>query len=267
MIPHDYITEWRAEAPWTEDAQVEQDLVISKALVDIFSHDILRDVLAFRGGTALHKLFLKPAARYSEDIDFVQIKAEPAGDMMAALREALAPWIDDRPRYTQSENRVTFKFRFQSEDPTPLPLTLKVEINTREHFAIRCLQDIPFVVKSRWFTGDCMIPSYSLNELLGTKLRALYQRRKGRDLFDLAVALDHPDSNPDQIIETFNAYMEHGGHTVTKTQFEQNLAPKMENVNFTADISPLLRGGYVLDFRKMARKVMDKLISRLPETE
>lgn len=68
MIPRDYITEWRGNAPWVQDFQVEQDLVISRALVAIFSHPLLHDTLAFRGGTALYKLYLKPAARYSEDI-------------------------------------------------------------------------------------------------------------------------------------------------------------------------------------------------------
>lgn len=99
MIPRDYITEWRAHAPWVQDFQVEQDLVISRALVAIFNHPVLAKSLAFRGGTALHKLHLKPAARYSEDIDLVQIRAEPAGPIMSALRDVLdverlpgAPW-------------------------------------------------------------------------------------------------------------------------------------------------------------------------------
>ncbi len=61
MIPRDYITEWRAQAPWVQDFQVEQDLVMSKGIVDIFSHPDLRESLAFRGGTALYKLHLKPA--------------------------------------------------------------------------------------------------------------------------------------------------------------------------------------------------------------
>lgn len=38
MIPRDYVTAWRARAPWVQDAQVEQDLVLSRALVEIFSH-------------------------------------------------------------------------------------------------------------------------------------------------------------------------------------------------------------------------------------
>ena len=86
MIPRDYITEWRGEAPWVQDFQVEQDLAISRALVEMYSHPVLRDALALRGGTALYKLHLKPAARYSEDIDLVQTRAEPAGPMMEALR-------------------------------------------------------------------------------------------------------------------------------------------------------------------------------------
>jgi predicted nucleotidyltransferase component of viral defense system len=93
VIPRDFITAWRAEAPWVQDFQVEQDLVISRALVEIFSHPLLRDALAFRGGTALYKLHLKPAARYSEDIDLVQTRAEPAGPVMEALREIFDPWL------------------------------------------------------------------------------------------------------------------------------------------------------------------------------
>ena len=74
MIPRPYIANWKDQAPWRLDAQVEQDLIISRALVEIFSDGFLRENLAFRGGTALHKLYLKPAPRYSEDIDLVQIK-------------------------------------------------------------------------------------------------------------------------------------------------------------------------------------------------
>lgn len=107
MISRDYISEWRGEAPWIEDFQVEQDLVFSRALVEIFSHPLLRDSLAFRGGTALYKLHIRPPARYSEDIDLVQINAETAGPIMNALREVLDLWLGT-PRYKQTQGRVTF---------------------------------------------------------------------------------------------------------------------------------------------------------------
>ncbi len=264
MIPRDYVTEWRAEAPWIDDAQVEQDLVISKALVDIFTHPVLHEALAFRGGTALYKLHLKPPARYSDDIDLVQVDAEPAGPIMEALREVLNPWLGD-PRYKQSQGRLTFTYRFNSEATPPLPLRLKVEINTREHFAVNGFVYTPYKIASRWFDGSCQIKTYDLNELLGTKLRALYQRNKGRDLFDLAVALDDPQADSDAIIAVFTAYMDRGGHHVTRTQFEANLAAKRDDPNFAADIGPLLSSDYHWDFEAMADKVLATLVARLTD--
>jgi len=262
MIPRDYITEWRAEAPWIDDAQIEQDLVISKALVDIFAHPLLRKALAFRGGTALYKLHVRPAARYSEDIDLVQVEAEPAGPIMKALRDVLNPWLGD-PRYKQSQGRVTFTYRFDSEEKPPVPLRLKVEINTREHFTVNGFVQTPYRVSSRWFDGSCQIQTYGLNELLGTKLRALYQRSKGRDLFDLAVALDHPGTDPNTIIKAFTAYMDRGGHHATRTQFEANLDAKRKDPNFAADIGPLLSADYEWNFERMAEKVLTNLVARL----
>ncbi len=261
MIPRDYITEWRDQAPWVDDAQVEQDLVISRALVDIFSNETLHNALAFRGGTALYKLHL-PAARYSEDIDLVQVKAEPAGPIMETLRDVLNPWLGE-PSYKQTNARITYKYRFQSEDGQPL--RLKVEINTREHFAVEGFKKVPFEVKSRWFEGSCSILSYELNELLGTKLRALYQRKKGRDLFDLAIALDDGDSDPEKIITAFYTYMEHGEHHVTRKQFENNVAAKLKDNNFASDIGPLLADGYDWDLASMSDKINDELISLLSE--
>ena len=192
----------------------------------IFSASLLKDALAFRGGTALYKLHLKPAARYSEDIDLVQVKAGAAGPMMQALRAVLDPWLGV-PRWKQTEGRVTFVYRFDSEDTPPIGLRLKVEINSREHFAVHGFTSVPFGVSSRWFEGSCQITSYELDELLATKLRALYQRKKGRDLFDLATALKNPAVDPDRIIAAFSEYMDQGGHHITRELFERNLASKL----------------------------------------
>ena len=87
MIPRRYIEEWKEFANWNENFQVEQDLIITRALIAIYNDDFLKEKLAFRGGTALHKLFLNPLARYSEDIDLVQIKAAPIGEVIDHLRK------------------------------------------------------------------------------------------------------------------------------------------------------------------------------------
>jgi predicted nucleotidyltransferase component of viral defense system len=263
VIPHDYITEWRSEAPWVRDFQVEQDLVISRALVEIFSHPALSEALAFRGGTALYKLHLRPPARYSEDIDLVQTKAEPAGPMMDALREVLDHWLGE-PRTKRNEGRVTFVYRFNSEDTPSIPLRLKVETNTREHFSVFGLTQVPFSVHSRWFEGSCEIHSYELDELLGTKLRALYQRRAGRDLFDLAVALGSGKVDAQRIVAAFLRYMEHGKHAISRALFEKHMAEMMRDPEFLADISPLLSDGYEWDPHAKAPLVSSRLIELLP---
>ena len=88
MIPKPDIAKWQQQSPWNEFAQVEQDLIISRTLVEIFSDEFLRENLAFRGGTALHKLYLNPAARYSEDIDLVQIRSGPIKPIMKRIGDS-----------------------------------------------------------------------------------------------------------------------------------------------------------------------------------
>ena len=91
MIPKVYITEWRKNAPWLQDSQVEQDLLISRILVEIFQKPLLVDSLAFRGGTALYKLFVETPLRYSEDVDLVQINSGPIGEIFTAIKKRLNP--------------------------------------------------------------------------------------------------------------------------------------------------------------------------------
>jgi predicted nucleotidyltransferase component of viral defense system len=260
VIPRDFITTWRKTAPWVQDALVEQDLVISRALVDIYSRPQLASALAFRGGTALYKLYMPPA-RYSEDIDLVQTNAGAIGPVIDELRSALA-WLGE-PGRKQNEGRVTLTFKFNSEDAPPLPLKLKVEINTREHFSVHGYAAVDFDVDSRWFKGSARIRTFTLDELLATKLRALYQRKKGRDLLDLDLALQRKDVHPDRIAAAFQKYMAHEGHPITRAMFEKNLAEKLDDERFTADLGPLLAAGFAWQPDSAAQRVSE-LIAQLP---
>ncbi|MEO8405194.1 MAG: nucleotidyl transferase AbiEii/AbiGii toxin family protein [Chitinophagaceae bacterium] len=140
--------------------------------------------LAFRGGTALHKIYLKPQARYSEDIDLVQTKEGPIKPLLVMLRERLE-FLGTTRKVDQSLHNNTIIYPFESEIAPVIIMKLKIEINTREHFNVLGLKEVDLQVQNGWFSGGCNIPSYELEELLGTKLRALYQRSKSRDLFDL----------------------------------------------------------------------------------
>lgn len=262
MIPHDLITEWGQIAPWTQSYQVEQDLVICRALVDIFNHPVLGKNLAFRGGMALFKLHM-PAVRYSEDIDLVQVTAGPIGELMDGIREVINPWLGT-PKWKQTHERVTFRYQFLSEDG--LPLTLKIEINTREHFSVYDYQKIPLKIESRWFSGATDILTYELDELLGTKTRALYQRKKGRDLFDLWFALTRevPVTDVERVVESFLKYMEYGEFSISRALFEQNMSEKRLDEKFCADIEPLLTSAIHWNFEQAFNFIMETLLARLP---
>lgn len=261
MIPRDYISEWREHAPWIGDAQVEQDLVISRALVEIFRVPELARGLAFRGGTALFKLHLRPAARYSDDIDLVQVVAEPIGKTVDAIRAVLDPWLGS-PNHERKETSFKLMYRFQSEEQPPRSMRLKIEINSREHFTEYGHAEHHFEVPSRWWSGEANIATFSLEELLGTKLRALFQRRKGRDLFDLWYALEKGSANPEKTLLFFHRYVRESGHKVTRGAFEENLAAKLLDDLFLADINPLLRPGTNWDLRQAAQVVSEKLLSK-----
>jgi predicted nucleotidyltransferase component of viral defense system len=95
MIANAYLNEWRQTVPWSDNKMVEQDLIISRLLVELFNHPKISDSLAFRGGTAIYKLFASHPVRYSEDIDLVQIKAEPIGDTITAIRSIVDPMLGE----------------------------------------------------------------------------------------------------------------------------------------------------------------------------
>jgi predicted nucleotidyltransferase component of viral defense system len=260
MIPLDYITAWRSHAPWPQLSQVEQDLIICRALVELYSHPLVAENLAFRGGTALFKLHLSPV-RYSEDIDLVQMNSGPIGPVMDAVQDKINPWLGI-PKRKQSEGRVTLTWRVESEEG--LPLRLKVEINSREHFTVLGYKQFQFAMESRWHTGTASVSTYRIEELLGTKLRALYQRKKGRDLFDLWHAAATIEISPETIVSCFLRYLEYENHQVTRAVFEMNLFEKLNDRRFFDDMAPLLTTGASWDSRAAARYVLQTLAPLMP---
>lgn len=152
MIPRRYIEEWKEYAPWPENSQVEQDLIIERTLIELFSDDLIKNTLAFRGGTALHKMYLKPQARYSEDIDLVQVDPGPINPVLKRIREKLS-FLGTKRTVKQHIHNNTILYRFETEIQPVINMRLKIEINTREHFNVLGLQEFPFKMENSWFSG------------------------------------------------------------------------------------------------------------------
>lgn len=260
MIPEAFIEEWKANAPWQTLAMIEQDMVISRALIELYNNAEINDALIFRGGTALNKLYINPPARYSEDIDLVQIKSEPIGKTINVIRGLLDPWLGKLSRnLTKRSAKLIYKF----ESLDKITSKLKIEINTTEHFHVQKPKRVNFSMDSEWFSDETEILTYELEELIATKLRALYQRRKGRDLFDLWLVLKQNLIDINKVISIFKKYCAYNKQIISRDLFQENLDLKRNHRDFAVDIKPLLAQEVNWNPNEAFKIVKEKIIGRL----
>lgn len=260
MIPAAFVTAWSIRAPWPSPVQVEQDLLLSRVLIEMYQDDFLRDELVFRGGTCLHKLHLTTPRRCSEDLDFVRTTSSgiaPLTTAVTSLGERLG--FDVSTRISQHP-----KIYLRTSATDGSVLRIKVEINTHERAPARPLISVPHVVDSPWWSGRSDIITFTPAELVSSKIRALFQRKKGRDLFDLWLALTELNLDPDDILEAYPAY---APPDLTANRAIADLQTKMLDPAFRTDIVPLIEPwprGY--DIETAGHMIIDVLLSRLPRS-
>ena len=258
MIPTIAITDWANTVPWQNRDQLEQDLTLARLIVEIANDPYLGNELVFRGGTCLHKLHLKPGFRYSEDLDYVRRTAGAIGELLEALRN-----IGERLQMNVTVDvskypKVKFRAPFESGNGT---MRIKIEVNTYERSPSQPLTHVPFSVRSPWFDGAANVQTFQPAELVSTKLRALYQRSKGRDLFDLWLALTQLAIPPDDILTSFAPYRP---EKYTGMLAIANLQLKVQDRAFRQDLDALIGqwpNGYDLDCA--ATLIIQQLLSRI----
>lgn len=257
-----HLTAWQTHAPWPKRSQIEQDLRLSRGVAAIFTDDVLRSHLAMRGGTVLHKAHLAPAARYSEDIDLVLTKAMDTATLEKNLLRVLTPILGTPApsifqdaglalRNASKRSKIlSIKFRF-----IPIGLSrneiIKVDINLNEHAALYPLVNVNF--QSLDEEGELVTAqaiSYDINEMLGTKTRALMQRRQGRDLFDLWFAWSQSQAgvtpysvDGKRAMEAFEWYLANEDTAMGIEEAGQRLDQRLRNPAFRQDMDTLLRPG------------------------
>jgi len=264
MIDERHLAEWAADHPWARNEYVEQDLVICRAIVDIFSDPFLAERLAWKGGTALHKLYVHPQVRYSEDIDLVQLKPEPIKPVFERLGSVLS-WLPGKStQQTRFSNKI--KFKYVSEVEPSVPMRLKVEINCVEHHTELGVRTFPFRVENGWFAGACEVPTFHLPELLGTKFNAIYGRKKIRDLFDMDYALRMTDVDPHEIIRCWKSYRNRVGEDLVRWRdFVRNVEAKLLDHDYLLDMAAFLRPGVEFEPREAWTNVKARLVDLLQE--
>jgi predicted nucleotidyltransferase component of viral defense system len=208
--------------------------------------------------------------RYSEDIDLTRTNAGPIGRVLDRVRQILEPWMG-RAQFDQSKIAPKLRFRMTAEDQaSTAPIRVKVEIHTRERTAYDPPRLVPFVVTNPWFTGSAEIATFSKEEILATKLRALLQRDKGRDLLDLAHAkIVFNDLDVSRVVACFGQYLDASDAAISRAQAEERMFAKLENRDFLADVLPLLAADEAEEFDDEAARaafstVFSTFITRIP---
>ncbi len=226
------ITAWARTHPWATADQVEQDLLLCRAMCAIATDPYLGHELVFRGGTALHKLHLPQPFRYSEDLDYVRRTATGIGQLTGRLMDLGR----DLGFEVRSKMATHPKVLWRTTSQVGTPLRIKIEINTHELSPALAVQSKLFCVDSPWWSGEADIQTFQFPELIATKIRALYQRSKGRDLFDLWLALTTTSLSPAQVLAAFPPYRPVG---FTSNAAITNLKAKLDDHYFRTDIDTL----------------------------
>ena len=259
MITEADIAHWQQRVPWPLLEQVEQDLVLSRLIVEIANHPLLGNELVFRGGTCLHKLWLDRPWRYSEDLDYVRRTDGGIGEVIDAIREVAAVIGFDQVR--PDVGRYP-KVRLESTYVNGTRMRVKVEMNTFERSPAQPTVTKAFSVSSPWFSGNSEVPTFALEEVVATKIRALFQRKKGRDLFDLWLAVERAGVPPRDIAACFGPYRPKGW---TAGRALANLKAKMDDREFTGDLGQLLSdwpAGYSI---QASAEVAQRIIEAIAE--
>lgn len=228
----------------------EQDYRLVELLRAIAEHDDLGARLAFKGGTALNKLYLGGVSRLSVDLDFnVLGTKDDVQGARAALRSAVVGLFEDQdPAFVTTHDhgwallRVTGQYQPLSGGA---PEKIKVELSMAERFPVTQIVTRPLA-----HPGGAAVPvrTYPIDELVATKLRAWYGRRKGRDIFDLHRARPLL-SNPTLVRKMALYYFYRGGIVYDPDLLHATFTAKGEKAAYRGDVSTFLRAdaGFALD--------------------
>ena len=268
------------QVPWPNLRQIEQDLLLCRAMTALFDDGFLKTQVAMRGGTLLHKVHLAPASRYSEDIDLVVIGDRPDEHVRKAINRVLlgvlgrptsSAWqaVKLAVRNAVKPSKVLrVIYRVPSvADPRGTPLEIVIEANVTERKSYRPISLLPFSYLFRDEMVATTVNGFEIHEMLGTKMRALFQRRRGRDLFDLYWALTEAGTpvNPVEIIELFLYYLQQEGTVATRDEFIGLLQSHLNDRGFLTDMNALLRTGIAYDPIAAGDYVIGSLLKLLPE--
>ena len=163
---------------------VEKDYLMGWVLISV-SKSSIHDLLIFKGGTALSKIYYPLDWRISEDLDFTTLQETNMEEISKALRDELPQIVED----TSQGIQLTFNKPFLRKDFLRVTVALNGPI-TRHRTKIEVTREKtigPYktmkIAQTQDYT-DSSIQTYTKENILAEKIRSLIERTKIRDYYD-----------------------------------------------------------------------------------
>ena len=145
-------------------------------------------------------------------------------------------------------------------------LEVVVEANATERTSYLPVAQLPFSYRFRGQYIETIVNGFEIHEMLGTKMRAMFQRKRGRDLFDLYWALTESQItiSPSGVISAFQYYMEQEGSVANRAEFIRILDMHLRDRGFLTDMDALLRKDILYIPLEAGTYIIDNLLNLLP---
>lgn len=224
---------------------IEKDYVLGWLLAGIFNHPALKMKWIFKGGTCLKKCFFE-TYRFSEDLDFTVIdSAHIQEEFLKNTLAEVAAWVYEQcgieiPKNTirfevyenlrgrhSVEGRIEYRGPMQQRGSLP---RIKLDITDDEALVLEpivCDVHHPY---SDSPSGGLRARCYAYEELFAEKIRALAERERPRDLYDVIHLYRHSDINPDRslVVTTLEEKCRFKGINIPTIAFLENKPERVE---------------------------------------
>ncbi len=253
------IRTWADERAIPDLTLAELDYRLTHALGAIYKDPFLASRLCLKGGTVLNKLCFPTLSRLSVDLDFNAVgpKSQVLAERSQVISQLESLLVDQDSGYT-----VKHDFRYEQTTIvahyTPLSggpkQRLKLEISFIERVPILGQTERHLILPDG---SSVSIETYHLEELTATKLRALYGRRKGRDIYDLwRIASLDLDERAVRKLTLY--YFYHAKMLFHYPTFHANVEEKLRHRGFSDDVRGLIRVGQHFDWLEASRTVVER---------
>lgn len=194
---------------------IEKDYVLGWILIGIQNHPQTRDSWVFKGGTCLKKCFFNKY-RFSEDLDFTLLDAQQTKkETLQTILKQIADWIYEQSGINIPKNLIFLdphrslsiqgKLSYEGplKQPSPYP-SIKLDLTANEQVVLKPEKRLIFHEYSDCPSESPQSLSYSYEEIFAEKLRALAERARPRDLYDVVHLYQerHRLTNTEKLLES-----------------------------------------------------------------